>query len=359
MIPRGSQVEAALARGDAKLGRVIFEVWKAGGKLEQDNFNYDRWLAGFETAGLDISDYANAEIPRDAELPWDCIDVGVSKRFLAAEDARADEGRATADCRYGACSACGIREALAAVYGREATCPPYAPINNTPPQPTAAGTRPDVGTRVLFVFQKGEQVRWLGHLDLQRVFERAVRMSGLDVAYTQGFNPHAKMSIASALPLGATADREWLVLSIAGTPDPLDAAKRLNARLPEGLQIVEARVLAEGKPIPSASNFVVEIGLPQGVSLDDLRGAVDEILSRHDIPTQRETSKKGKRKIVNIRPGISDLGILRAERPDRARLAMRLPHLEFTVKPAEVVSALAEVIPGLEMISIHRAALVD
>lgn len=354
--PRCSRIEAALARGDAKLSRVILEVWKAGGRLEQDRFDYDRWLAAFDAAGLSVADYANADIPRDAELPWDRIDVGVSKRFLAEEDARADQAQATADCRLGVCSACGVREALVAVYGKDALCPTPKPEHRVPPVPPERPERAESGRAVIFTFRKGPQLKWLGHLDLQRVFERAIRMSGIDVVYTQGFNPRTKMSIASALPLGATAERDWVIIHIAGDLELKDVVSRLNARMPDGLMLTEARVLPGNvkKPLPAASLFEVGVSLPECVDAERLRAAVAELLGRAEIVVERESAKKRRR--VDLRPGIESLEVEQGS--DGARLVMRLPHREFTVKPAEIVAELAKALPGLGMTHIHRRELV-
>lgn len=358
--PQCSRIEAALARGDRSLGKVIHEAWLRGGKLEQDRFDGGRWAASFEAAGLDIADYANADLPRDAELPWDFVSLGVSKEFLAREDAKADSGEVTPDCRFGVCSACGVRETLLrsvecgvqipAVDGRRSTVDSQVP---------AAAALPDGGSAVLFTFRKGPELRWLGHLDLMRVFERAIRMSGIDVAYTQGFNPRVKMSIASALPLGATADGELVTISCAGHVDAKDILIRLNKHLPDAMKLTSAQVLgphAKG-PAVVAGEFVVEVALPDEGSIEKLRAAVDELMSREEIPWVRESG--GKRRKVDLRPGIEGLRVESGEQgTGSAELVLRVRHLEFTVKPSEVVAVLNESVPGLEIVSLHRSRLV-
>ena len=77
--PCCSRIEAALARGDRRLGGIILEAWKRGGNLEQDRFDYDRWIGAFDAAGLDMADFANREIAKDEPLAWDHIDVGVTQ----------------------------------------------------------------------------------------------------------------------------------------------------------------------------------------------------------------------------------------------------------------------------------------
>ncbi len=372
--PACSRVEAALARGDRRLGKVVYEAWKRGSKFEQDRFDAARWAEAFEAAGLDIADFANAEYPKDAALPWDFVDVGISKEFLAKEDEKAERGETTPDCRFGVCAACGVRCAPSSKFK----------VESSKLEAVQAEKRTfnlQLGTcnslPVLFTFRKGPELRWLGHLDLMRVFERAIRMSGVDVVYTQGFNPHAKMSIASALPLGATADNEVVTIHIAAPVDMKDAVSRLNSRLPNGLKLTSARVLpphSKGVTI-IASELMVEVALPEDASAGHLEGAVDKLMAREEIPWQREKRR------IDLRKGIAELrvesGEQRAESreqriestkdlpPTRSaaegeivRLHMVLKHLEYTVKAAEIVAALAEYVPGIEMVSVHRMRLI-
>ncbi len=355
--PACSRVEAALARGDRRLGKVIYEAWRRGGKLEQDRFDQARWLASFEAAGLDISDFANADYPKDAPLPWDIIDVGVSNEFLAREDEKAELAEITPDCRTGACSDCGV-------------CAGSVKPKFQSPKPDTSDVVRNEGldsqlsalesAAVVFTFKKGREMRWLGHLDLMRVFERAIRMSGVDVFYTQGFNPHAKMSIASALPLGATADKEIVTIHLFEPVDVSDVISRLNACLPNGLRLTSASVMTphtKGVKIV-ASELIVEVALPAEVPEAKLREAVDALMAREQIIRERESG--GKRKHIDLRPGIAELKVESGEQGMEntiAHLKMVLKHLEFTVKASEVVSVLAEYVPGVEMISVHRKSL--
>ncbi len=106
--PDVSLIEAALSRGDRRLGAVIENVWRDGGKLDSwsDYFSFERWMGAFEKAGLDPDFYA-ARVRGDGELfPWDVIDVGVRKAYLARERRAAYEGVITPDCRV-KCMGCG------------------------------------------------------------------------------------------------------------------------------------------------------------------------------------------------------------------------------------------------------------
>lgn len=345
--PRCSRVEAALARGDRRLGVVIRSAWERGSRLEQDNFDNERWQSAFESAGLDITDFANREIPKDEALPWDHINVGVSKAFLAREDEKASTGDTTPDCRI-ACSGCGVREQMAKV-----KCPPEAPqaAPNFEPNIKSNILDTQLFARVMITFSKGEGVRWLGHLDLLRVFERAVRMSGINIAFSQGFNPRAKMSIASALPLGATAGAELITLNIHPPIDLKDIVSRLQRALPDGIKLLDAEVLPENKrgPVITGSELIVEVSLPDGQTAADLQSAIEKLLSKDEIIRVRE-----KRGAIDIRPGIASIEMCD---PHGSHICIRLRHLQFTVKPAEIVEELGKDIPGIRIVSVHRSAL--
>ena len=103
-----SVIEAALSRGDRRLGSVIEEVWRQGGRLEawSDYFSYSRWENAFGKCGLDMEFYASRERSIDELLPWDMIDVGVRKAHLVHEREQCYASRLSPDCRK-QCSACG------------------------------------------------------------------------------------------------------------------------------------------------------------------------------------------------------------------------------------------------------------
>ena len=106
-----SQLEAALSRGDRRLGQVILRAWQLGSRFDAwgECFAFDNWLAAFESCGLRIEDYANRRREPGEPLPWSHIDTGVSQDFLSAEHHRMLHGEATLDCRTNGCNACGIQ----------------------------------------------------------------------------------------------------------------------------------------------------------------------------------------------------------------------------------------------------------
>ena len=106
--PDISMLEAVTARGDRRLGPVLVEAMKNGAKMDgwDEYFDYSAWLKAFDTCGVDPTFYTIRGFGEEELLPWDHIDVGVTKRFLLRERKRAYDGLVTPDCRQG-CSGCG------------------------------------------------------------------------------------------------------------------------------------------------------------------------------------------------------------------------------------------------------------
>jgi radical SAM family uncharacterized protein len=114
-------VERLLARGDRRLGAVLEDVYRRGGVLEawSEHFDLERWREACAEAGLDLEAETTRQWGPDQRLPWDHIDLGVTKDFLWREWEAAGESRETPDCRTGGCQGCGM-----ARLGGECASPP-------------------------------------------------------------------------------------------------------------------------------------------------------------------------------------------------------------------------------------------
>jgi radical SAM family uncharacterized protein len=108
--PGVSLLEAALSRGDRRLGSVIYAAWKSGSTFDawDERFNYPNWLNAFAKSGLEPAFYARRERSLDETLPWAHIDPGLTTEFLKREYQRALKGEETPDCHYNSCNACGL-----------------------------------------------------------------------------------------------------------------------------------------------------------------------------------------------------------------------------------------------------------
>ena len=111
--PDISRLEAVTARGDRRLGAVIEKAMENGAIMDgwDEYFNYQAWLDAFDSCGIDPNFYTVRGYGEDEILPWDAIDVGVTKKFLLRERRQAYENMVTPDCRHG-CSGCGANKLL-------------------------------------------------------------------------------------------------------------------------------------------------------------------------------------------------------------------------------------------------------
>ena len=109
--PELSSLEGVLARGDRKVGRVLYRAWELGAKFDSWNelFKYDVWMQAFKDTGISKEFYANRERSYDEILPWDHISIGVSKDFFIKEMEKAKAETVTPNCRK-QCSGCGAAQ---------------------------------------------------------------------------------------------------------------------------------------------------------------------------------------------------------------------------------------------------------
>ena len=207
--------------------------------------------------------------------------------------------------------------------------------------------------RVWIKFAKESPMRFLSHLDLMRVWQRAIRRACLPVAYTAGFNRHPKISFASALAVGVTSEGEYLDIQFT---ERLDGAafERLAETLPHGLKMLAWRQVPESTPALMSLVCAAQWELP--LQVDESRcvqEAVQKLLAASSLTVERE-SKKG-RKTVDIRPLIYSLAV-----DEKAScLSMLLASGgESVVRPGEVLKLLClpSVLGRLHRIEVYLAS---
>ena len=159
-------------------------------------------------------------------------------------------------------------------------------------------------------YSKEGPARYISHLDLLRTFARAGRRAGLPLAFTQGFNPHPKITFAAPLSVGIAGLGEFADIELTGYLPDDDVRIALSSSLPEGLRILEARTV----PMPVKSLMAAveravyraSAVLGQVLSQEELTGSVNAFLDLHEIWTERR-GKKAAAKKYNIREGIFSL----------------------------------------------------
>lgn len=100
--------------------------------------------------------------------------------------------------------------------------------------------------KIRIKFRKSGVMRFIGHLDIMRYFQKAIRRSSIDIAYSAGFSPHQIMSFAAPLGVGLLSDGEYMDIEVHTTFSSKEALRRLNAVMAEGMEVVSYRALPEG-----------------------------------------------------------------------------------------------------------------
>lgn len=193
---------------------------------------------------------------------------------------------------------------------------------------------------IRFKFTRGEELRFISHLDQQRLFQRAFRRAGLNIAHSNGFNPHPKLSFALAMSVGLMSDSEYGDVVLTRDIDLMEFTKRLNAALPEGLKVVEARRIPQGKTSLSASltdsRYRIDVALEDGMDEASLSDILNTYKSLDEVILEKR-NKKGKLVPKNIRPFIQDIRVLSIQEGN-AELELRLKYLDQqSVKPELVL----------------------
>jgi len=268
--PKTSLIEAIVSRGDDQLSALFEYLFRKGAKLEawREYFQpglYDEW---FEQQGFSMGDYLS-EKPVEGNLPWDLIDTGINKSFLAQELNLAQSGEKTDDC-YTGCAACGVgcteprgkRDSAYSVQRSALKSEPTNPItkcDNTtfdirytiydngepivpprPPVPTQTGSTLAPGLKYTFRYGKYGDARYIGHLDTMHILLRALRSLGISIRTHGKFHPMPKISLSDALPIGIESTCELMEIETdMGILIHEKILNEMNRILPRGIRIYE------------------------------------------------------------------------------------------------------------------------
>jgi radical SAM-linked protein len=211
--------------------------------------------------------------------------------------------------------------------------------------------------KYLIEYEKREAVRWLGHLDVLRVFERAVRRSGLPVVYSQGFNPRQRIAFASALGVGATAGAEPAMIELRDPLDPPSVLDALNAVLPPGFRVTSAVSVPDAdarRLINSYDRAELRLACDCDLTVDDaaVRSAARRLMERDHYVIAREV--EGRRREVDVRAYLQELDA-EVDRPGSVTIRATVAIGQAgTLRPAELVTAFTDGAMPLELRSAHR-----
>ncbi|MBE9137196.1 TIGR03960 family B12-binding radical SAM protein [Nodosilinea sp. LEGE 07088] len=380
---RISAMEDFVGRGDRRLAPVVRRAWELGAGMdawwESLETAFSAWTQAIDESGLgwkyrrvaqgewNLMAAAGDAASLDAPLPWDHLDTGIDKTWLKEDLQRALDAATVPDCSFEGCSHCGV---CGPDFGHNVVVPP-------PPIPAFAGHGQPNSERVQrlrVTLGKLGSMALIGHLDLVRLFDRALRRASLPIAFTGGFHPGPRVSPANALPLGATSSGEVVDFELTRTVAPDDFWQRFAAQLPAEIPLYDVVEVPLGeasatKRLDQAEYYLrlrpEEPGLPPWAQWIEAVMALDEVL-------WEKQTKSGKTQVVNLRERLHELSIADAE--PLVSFGLEYPEDSCEVwlqvvgncrndgnllRPEQVVSMVEQVAKQpLELQHVHRSRLI-
>jgi radical SAM family uncharacterized protein/radical SAM-linked protein len=305
-----SWLEGIVSRGDRKVGELFELAWKEGCRLDgwHEHFDFSKWERAVEKWGQDQA-HLLRERSVDEPLPWDHIDIFITKQFLKDDLHKAKskmlKEALTSDCRNG-CHVCGVIEedkklcnTMIQTYKKgEKETLSWIPK----PKPKTLWEAPDTG-RMRFHFAKGEEVRLLSHLELQNAMVRTMRRAGIPTSFSSGYSPHMKLALGDALPVGMSSDGEYGDVRLQGPIDAAAFVQRVNESCSAGVRVTAATAVELNAPSLTsrveAASYRVRLGRV-GIDGEETRAAVREFLDRDEVVIEKRVKKKRGHKVTNV-----------------------------------------------------------
>ena len=165
--------------------------------------------------------------------------------------------------------------------------------------------------KIRIKFSKQGVMRFIGHLDIMRYFQKAMRRAHIDIAFTEGFSPHMIMSFAAPLGVGLTSNGEYMDIEIRTPISSEDAIRQLNEVMVEGMKVLSFRQIEEGKAgkamsLVAAADYTVSFRPgyePEG----DWQSRLEEFIQKDSILVLKKTKKSEVE--TDIRPMIYQLSV--------------------------------------------------
>jgi radical SAM family uncharacterized protein/radical SAM-linked protein len=261
-----SMLEAVISRGDRQVGELIEQAWRNGCTFDawEDRLQLSKWQEAAEKLGISLQHLASDDREVGSPQPWDVVNVGLAEWWLVNEWKKALAVKETAPCSENTCHACGICTDLKTTHvladpsevvlgknpfvKKAADQSPAATTTNSDTHPSLFVQEPPAPppnktvTKLVFEFSKTGDMKFIGHLDLQHLLIRAARRANIFVAYTEGFNPGPKLSLALSLALYNEGLAEMAEIELSEEISAEDFVRRLNAQLPPEVQLARALV---------------------------------------------------------------------------------------------------------------------
>ncbi|QMS88798.1 TIGR03960 family B12-binding radical SAM protein [Nostoc edaphicum CCNP1411] len=402
---RISAMEDFVGRGDRNLSKVVRRAWELGAGMDSWYENLDQafsaWGSAIAQADLDwkyrqvengewnlfyvqeqkrskdaendqfltpnsslpSTDTINRVPPHslDIPLPWDHIDTGIDKKWLQEDLQRALEAAIVPDCSFEGCSHCGV---CGTDFGHNI-------VIESPAIPQFAGEfvpNTTKAQRLRLWFGKQGDMALMSHLDLIRLFDRVVRRAGLPIAFTGGFHPMPRISLATALALGATSSGEIADFELT-VPVEIDTFREQLAReMPTDIPIynveqIDLKASAATQLLESAEYLITVVALAETTPIQ-WQNWIDTIKAKEELWYEQIT-KSGKSQLINLRDRLFELELVETSNSKAESMSSVIRYLGsyrqdgLLLRPEQILFML-ETVASVEfqLLHIHRNRLI-
>ncbi len=207
--------------------------------------------------------------------------------------------------------------------------------------------------RLRIRFSRGEEIKFISHLDIMRLWQRALNRAETPMAYSEGFNPHPRMSLAAPLPLGVTGEAELMDIVLAKWVSPHSFTSAVGQQLPRGIEISQVYnippIMPSLQSLVRFAEYKVELETEKGP--EGIASAMARLLATKELPWQHQRDTGPRH--YDLRPLIDDLWLVEG---GTGTVGMRLScDSNGSGRPEQVAAAM-----GFERYprSIHRTRLI-
>ncbi|GAP97786.1 TIGR03960 family B12-binding radical SAM protein [Leptolyngbya sp. NIES-2104] len=364
---RISAMEDFVGRGDRRLAPVVQRAWELGAGMdswwESLEKAFGAWTQAIEEAGVtwkyrqvengewNIFE-ADESSTLDAPLPWDHLDTGIDKKWLKEDLQKALEAAIVPDCSFEGCSHCGV---CGVDFGHNIVIPPPEIPGFTghfePNQTRAQRLRVRMG--------KEGEMALLSHLDIMRLFDRAVRRASIPVAFTGGFHPSPRIVPASALPLGVSSSGELVDFELTRSMNVEEFRDQLSAQLPAEIPIYSIEEIDPQQPATAVllqkAEYRIEVESETEAAWETW---IEETLAKSEIWLE-QTTKKGKTYPLDVRDRLFDLQVIESTVQKATLQYIGSCQNDGTLLRPEQMITILEQVSGqeLHLLTIHRNQL--
>jgi len=238
--PFNSQLEGVIARGDERVGELLLEAFRRGARLDawDENFDREMWRSVLDSADWPVIAECCSGKGEGDPLPWDDISVRVSSETFERERRKSETFETTSACVENCTKPCGVCGSDLAV---QKTDEPHTVENSAQAEVTSVAEKRKPQGRVVLRYKRVGVAAYLQHLSIVDAFNRAFQIAGIDVAYSEGFNPMPRFETAQPISIAIDSEAEVASILVYSDLDPDSFGDIINPCLPEGLEVLEAR----------------------------------------------------------------------------------------------------------------------